>query len=64
MNKLFQEARDFAGADWENMKPESRQRLLAGYQVPLVFHRFPWRQLPPTVQQKLAKSLLKKRKVQ
>lgn len=63
LSRSFQQARDFAGADWESMKPESRKALLTGYNVPPVFSERNWWQLPPTVKQALALTLMKKRTV-
>lgn len=62
--KLLSEARDFAGADWENMKPESRGAILSGYRLPNVYRSLTWWQLPPTVKKELAMTLLEKRTVQ
>lgn len=58
MNKAFQEARDFAGADWENLKTESRVRLLYRSNLSKHFAGLNWLKLPPTVKEKLAMTLL------
>ncbi len=58
--KEFQEARDFAGADWENLKPSSRSQLLNGYRIPDRYSKLKWAQLPPTVKRDLTMPLLKK----
>lgn len=61
-NPVFQEAIAFAGADWENLKPESRAKLLNGYKIPYPYPHVRWGQLPPTVKRELALSLLKKKR--
>lgn len=57
----FEEARDFAGADWENIRPESRIRLLERSNLSKYYAQVRWGQLPPTVKQDLALTLFEKK---
>lgn len=58
--RTFEEARDFAGAEWQDLKPESRKRLLRAHGLSTVFIYHQWRQLPPTVQKSLAQSVMER----
>jgi putative SOS response-associated peptidase YedK len=60
MNHVYQDARDFAGADWENMKPESRGILLKVYRIDPVYKRLRWGLLPPTIKEAITKTVMKK----
>jgi hypothetical protein len=59
--KLYEEARDFAGADWGKLSDESHGRLLEGNKVSSVWKGHKWSQLPETVKDALTKSLMKKK---
>lgn len=61
-NQAFQEARDFAGGDWENLKPESRSRLLQRSNLSKYYSTVRWGQLPPTVKEALALTLMETKK--
>lgn len=60
--KEFQEARDFAGADWENLTQESRSRLLQRSNLSKYYSGIRWGMLPPTVKKDLAMTLLEQKR--
>ena len=62
MTRRFQDARDFAGADWQNQRIEGRARLLKRAGADLRMVRWRWTQLPPSVQMELTKPLMGKGK--
>lgn len=57
--KLFEDARDFAGADWQKLSMKSRRELLRRNGQREIFADHGWRQLPPTVQKALIEPLMK-----
>lgn len=59
VTRRFQDARDFAGADWASQRVEGRARLLQRAGADLRMVRWRWTQLPPSVQTELVKPLLK-----
>jgi len=59
MTRILQDARDFAGADWEAMRASSRAKLLDRSHLPQRFTGWRWRQLPETAQMELAKTVIR-----
>lgn len=58
MNR-HEDARAFAGADWEKLTERSRRTLLKGNGQREVFAGHRWRQLPPSVQEALIAPLMR-----
>jgi hypothetical protein len=58
-SKVFEEARDFAGADWEKLSIVSRERLLSSHGITTAWKSERWRRLSPFVQTRLAESLIR-----
>lgn len=57
--KRLEDAREFAGADWQKMKLSSRAELLRRNGAKDLFASHSWWQLPPSVKTALIKPLLK-----
>lgn len=62
MNRL-EDARAFAGADWQKLSLKSRRELLKRNHQFEGFDTHTWWQLPPSVKQALINPLLKKPEV-
>ena len=58
--KRLEDARLFAGADWQNLSLRSKGELLRRNGQKDVFAGHSWWQLPPSVKQALINPLLKK----
>lgn len=58
MSRLFQEARDFAGADWEKQSDRSRLALLRRSHLSPGWARLKWRSLPESVQKALVDPMI------
>jgi hypothetical protein len=57
-SKVFEEARDFAGADWERLKHDSRRRLLEANGLRVTWAGNSWGKLPESAKRILAESLI------
>lgn len=55
---VFEEARDFAGEDWEKMSGRGRLALLARARKDPEWSSMKWRHLPESVQMALVKPLI------
>lgn len=59
--RSFEEARDFAGAEWNHLTPASRARLLRGHRVPVPDPGVcsePWKRIPESTKRALTESLM------
>lgn len=54
MNRnIYEEARDFAGEDWEKMSIDGRKKMLVGYGCSPSLSSLKWRRLPESVRMSL-----------
>jgi hypothetical protein len=58
---VFEDARNFAASDWQNLSRASRERLLVSLGIIKLWSPMTWYQLAPTVKEKLIKSLIKEK---
>jgi hypothetical protein len=57
--RRLEDAREFAGADWQHLSLKSRRELLKRNGKSEVFFDYSWWQLPPSVKAALIKPLMK-----
>lgn len=55
---IYEEARDFAGADWEKLSKGSRETLLMRNGRSPIFATMTWRQVPESVKNAVIKPLV------
>lgn len=61
--KRYEDARDFAGADWQSLSLKSRGELLRRNGKRDLFTHYSWRQLPPSVKNALIAPLMREPEV-